>query len=101
MMACMNEPVPMIRATVYARSLQRAAQIMGGIDGLSRTLRVPRADLVRWMTGEVRPPQSIFLATVDIVLTVDFMLDAGALQALLAEQPKTPASVATPPGSTQ
>ena len=83
----------MIRATVYTRCLNRAAQILGGSDALARNLLVPPAVLLRWMTGEVRPPQAVFLKAVDIVLSVDFMLDIGELHSLLAQEPKAPARI--------
>ena len=61
-------PLPTVRPTVYSRCLHRAAQRAGGLRALSRLLRVPKDDLLRWMTGVEMPPRSVFLAAVDIVV---------------------------------
>ena len=51
----------------YTRTLKRAADFSGGVAQLARMLHVPPADLARWIAGESRPPQDIFLAALDIV----------------------------------
>ena len=53
---------------VYARTLRRAADIVGGVDELAARLKVSREDLVYWMQGTKRAPATIFLQAVDIVL---------------------------------
>jgi hypothetical protein len=59
------------RVTVYARTLHRACEVLGGLDALSRQLGVPRATLTRWIGGLEQPPLDQFLAAVDIVLLAD------------------------------
>ena len=61
-------PLSSSRVTVYARTLHRACQVLGGLDALSRHLRVPAATLTRWIGGSEQPPLDIFLAAVDVVL---------------------------------
>ncbi len=60
-------PRPLAESTAYTRTLQRAADTLGGPALLARALSVPLADLKRWLAGESRPPQDIFLAALDIV----------------------------------
>jgi hypothetical protein len=45
----------------------------GGLRALSRLLHVPKADLLRYMTGVEQPPRAVFLAAVDIVVAPDFV----------------------------
>jgi hypothetical protein len=45
-----------------------AADTIGGIGVLADFLKVPRGDLIAWMTGAARPPEPIFLAAIDLVL---------------------------------
>jgi len=61
-------PLPKSRVTVYARTLHRACEVLGGLDALSRQLNVPPAKLTRWIGGAEPPPLDVFLAAVDIVL---------------------------------
>jgi hypothetical protein len=61
-------PLSKSRVTVYARTLHRACEVLGGIDALSRHLGVPQATLARWISGAEPPPLDVFLAAVDIVL---------------------------------
>ncbi|HEU4923779.1 MAG TPA: GAF domain-containing protein [Burkholderiales bacterium] len=53
--------------TVYSRTLQRAAEVLGGKSKLREVLRVPLRELDRWMVGAERPPTDIFLKAVDLV----------------------------------
>lgn len=53
--------------TVYSRTLQRAAEVLGGKSKLREVLRVPLRELDRWMAGAERPPTDIFLKAVDLV----------------------------------
>ncbi len=53
---------------VYARTLQKAAELSGGQKQLARTLRVPLAELEKWIAGEATPPMSVFLKAIDYVL---------------------------------
>ena len=55
-------------ASVYSRTLQKAAEAKGGSKKLARLLRVPLADLEKWIADKDEPPMSIFLKAVDLVL---------------------------------
>jgi hypothetical protein len=59
---------PPEHASPYARALHRACLILGGIQSLATHLKVPEADLRRWMAGEEEPPEPIFLAAVEVIL---------------------------------
>jgi hypothetical protein len=64
-----REPEAVAKASIYARTLQAAAAIVGGERALARFLKVPMPDLFVWMrAGAERPPVSVFLRAVDIVL---------------------------------
>jgi hypothetical protein len=69
-------PLATTRVTVYARTLHRACEVLGGLDALSRHLDVPAATLTRWIGGAEEPPLDVFLRAVDIVL-LDVEKDAG------------------------
>lgn len=56
------------RVTVYARTLHRACEVLGGVDALARHLGVAPAALTRWIGGIEEPPLAMFLAAVDVVL---------------------------------
>ena len=53
---------------VYRRTMQKAAQLLGGSKALARRLRVPLGDLEKWIAGKDVPPMPTFLRAVDIVL---------------------------------
>ena len=55
-------------AKVYSRTLQKAAELSGGPKKLARQLRVPLADLEKWITGAAAPPLPTFLKAIDLVL---------------------------------
>lgn len=61
-------PLSKTRVTVYARTLHRACEVLGGVDALSRHLDVPVPTLSRWIGGLDQPPLDKFLVAVDIVL---------------------------------
>ena len=56
------------RVTVYARTLHRACEVLGGVEALSRHLGVPAETLARWIGDREQPPLDVFLAAVDVVL---------------------------------
>ena len=56
------------RVTVYARTLHRACEVLGGSDALARHLGVAPSTLTRWIGGVEEPPLEVFLAAVDVVL---------------------------------
>lgn len=53
---------------VMSRTFQKAAELMGGQKNLARRLRVPIAELQKWIAGGGEPPIAIFLKAVDVVL---------------------------------
>ena len=53
--------------TVYARTLRRAAELVGGEDVLAARLGVPWKQLRRWIHDLVKPPPDVFVAAADIV----------------------------------
>ena len=55
-------------SSVYARTLQKAADLIGGREKLARRLRVPVAELETWIAGGATPPISTFLRAVDLVI---------------------------------
>jgi hypothetical protein len=55
-------------ASVYSRTLQKAAELVGGQRKLARQLRVPLAELEKWIADKDEPPTAVFLAAVDLVL---------------------------------
>ena len=57
-----------VAATVYVRTLQKAAELLGGRAKLCRHLRVPAAELDKWLQGSAKPPLAVFLRAVDVVV---------------------------------
>jgi hypothetical protein len=55
-------------ASVYSRTLQKAAELLGGRKQLCRHLRVPSSDLQDWIEEKAIPPIPIFLRAVDLIL---------------------------------
>lgn len=55
-------------ASVYSRALLRAAELLDGRDKLAKALRVPKAELDKWISDEIKPPRELFLRVVDIIL---------------------------------
>jgi hypothetical protein len=55
-------------ASVYSRTLQKAAELIGGQQKLCRYLRVPAADMQRWIDDKKVPPTGIFLRVVDLII---------------------------------
>lgn len=53
--------------TPYTRTLQRAADTLGGYERLARALGVTLAQLRLWTTGVEVPPIEVFTAALDIV----------------------------------
>jgi hypothetical protein len=57
-----------VAASVYSRTLQKAAELIGGQAQLCRRLRVPAAELQRWIDDKALPPIGIFLRAVDLII---------------------------------
>lgn len=55
-------------SSVYSRTLQKAAELVGGRKKLARLLRVPAKDLDSWIADEAKPPLNVFLRVVDLIL---------------------------------
>ena len=65
----MEDGKAMAKPSVYARTLQKAAELLGGERALARYLKVPMPDLFVWMRpGAIPPPEIVFLKAVDLVL---------------------------------
>ena len=55
-------------SSVYSRTLQKAAELIGSRQKLARHLRVPLAELEKWIAGASVPPTGTFLRAVDLVI---------------------------------
>ncbi len=66
--------------TVHSRTLQRAAELLGGAPALSEHLDVPPHRLLLWMLGATPPPGDIFLKAVDVVAERHMQILRGELQ---------------------
>ena len=53
--------------TVHARTVRRAAEIVGSVEVLAAQLEVRDEDLRKWIEDQLSVPQEIFLRCVDIV----------------------------------
>jgi transcriptional regulator with XRE-family HTH domain len=56
---------------VRAKTLRRAAEIVGSEEALALRLGVTPSHLALWLRGAVEPPDGFFLRAVDIVLERD------------------------------
>ena len=65
-----GEPLEVVaKPSLYARTLQTAANVLGGERALARYLRVPLPELFVWMRpGAEPPPLALFLKAVDVIL---------------------------------
>jgi hypothetical protein len=63
----MGNDCPMA-SSVYSRTLQKAADLIGGRKKLARVLRVPTKDLEAWIADEAKPPLNVFLRVVDLII---------------------------------
>ena len=53
--------------TRYTETLACAAATIGGTERLAQFLNVSRQKLVRWLAGEERPPNQVFLDALDVI----------------------------------
>lgn len=81
---------PPPQLTLYINVLDRACQILGGVENLATRLRVPVPTLLRWLDGEAEPPTSVFLKSVDIVLPTWTNEDGALARTLAATRPIKP-----------
>jgi hypothetical protein len=76
--------------TVHARTVQRAAEIVGGVEGLAAQLGA-RADFIqKWMKGQLPVPQELFLRCVDIVNAHQLDAIGGLYSNPVNSAPKNP-----------
>jgi len=68
-----------VASSVYSRTLQKAAQLIGSRKKLARHLRVPLAELEKWLAGTAVPPTGTFLKAVDLVIDETPAPSAGEL----------------------
>jgi hypothetical protein len=69
--------------SVHARTLHKAAEMLGGERALARYLKVPMPDLFAWMRGNAgAPPARVFLRAVDLVLNDLELAEQAQVQAL-------------------
>jgi len=68
--------------SVHARTLEKAAELIGGERALARYLRVPMPELFVWMRGASPIPDSVFLRAVDLVLNDLELAEQARAQAL-------------------
>jgi len=66
-------PPPPVNAGLPALMLHEACESAGGVAQLAELLRVPEAQLARWLKGDGAPPEEIYRACAEIVL-----LDGGS-----------------------
>ena len=52
---------------VYQRSIEMAAEILGGNDAVARYLGVNPADVLSWLEGRAEPAITLFLQLVDLI----------------------------------
>ncbi len=81
---------PPAQVTLYIKVLNRACQILGGVENLATRLRVPVPTLYRWLDGEAEPPTAVFLKAVDIVLPTWTPEDGALARSVAATRPKKP-----------
>lgn len=58
-----------VTASIYRRTLQKAADLMGGREELARELEVRGDDLAAWLAGKAPVPRAVFLTAVDLVIS--------------------------------
>lgn len=63
-------PSHMGKATVYTETLRRAAVALGGENRLASTLRVPPAQVHRWVSGEEYPPTPVYQKVLDLLIGI-------------------------------
>ncbi len=73
-------------SSVHAKTLQRAAEIVGGEQQLALRLKVTPSHLALWIQGIEQPPGDIFLQAVDLVVDNDVLSKLPAASRLPAER---------------
>ncbi len=66
-------------ASLGAKVLQRASQLLGGTPKLRTYLKVSALSLSVWMAGAEPPPRDVFLKAVDVIVDSELQkLKGGA-----------------------
>jgi len=66
-------------ASLGAKVLQRASQLLGGTPKLRKYLKVSALSLSVWMAGAEPPPRDVFLKAVDVIVDSELQkLKGGA-----------------------
>lgn len=60
-------PAP-LRESTYARALHLACLVLGGLPELAARLEASENAVKSWIEGRDRPPESVFLAAVEVIL---------------------------------
>ena len=55
---------------VYARTLERAAEMVGGTEQLAFRLKVTASRVAHWIDGSAPTPPDVFLKAVDLIAEV-------------------------------
>jgi hypothetical protein len=58
-------------STVESRAFLRAVTVLGGTEQLSDYLKVPRATVMQWASGEEKPTTKAFRDVVDLLTEAD------------------------------
>lgn len=77
---------------VYARTLRRAVDIVGGEQHLALRLKVKPSHLSLWLRGLCQPPTDVFLRAVDLVTENDISVLAASVpeRVLTSSDPADP-----------
>ena len=76
---------------LYVKTLQRAAEIVGGEQELAMRLRVTPSHLALWLRGIEPPPGAVFLRAVDLVMEFEMKkLAARSEEHAPKDQPEDP-----------
>ena len=75
---------------IHSRALQRAAELLGGMQELCAYLQVPAGELQRWIANADAPPAGIFLRVVDLIVEESARHEAEA--GARAQAPSAPPS---------
>lgn len=54
--------------TIQARTLRKAAAIVGGAERLRTLLDAPPDQFAAWLDGSQEPPRTVFLLSVDVIV---------------------------------
>lgn len=54
---------------VYTETLRRAALAIGGEENLARALKLPQAQVHRWLNGDEPPPVEIYHQALDVLIS--------------------------------